>query len=111
MTTWASRIAAAWQKSRESIIEVGNLLIEAKSALPHGEFEAMVASELPFGARSAQRLMVIAGDVRLTNPTHVSLLPASWGTLYALTKLSDDEWGNALEAGDHFAFWAAEASC
>ncbi len=96
---WASRIVAAWQKSRESIIEVGGLLTEAKDSLPHGEFEAMVESELPFGARTARRLMTISGDARLTNRTHVSVLPASWGTLYELTKLSDDEWGDALNAG------------
>ncbi len=68
----------------------------------------MVDGELPFGARTAQMLMKVSADECLANPKHVSLLPASWGTLYALTKLSDDEWGNALEAGDHFA---AEASC
>ena len=96
---WASRIAAAWQKSRESIIEVGCLLIEAKCELPHGEFEVMVGSELPFGARTAQRLMAVASDQRLLNATHASVLPSSWMTLYSLTKLSDDEFGAALEQG------------
>jgi hypothetical protein len=33
------------------IFEVGQLLIEAKAALPHGEFTAMVEGELPFGRR------------------------------------------------------------
>ena len=52
-----------------------------------GIFEAMVEDDLPFGKRTAQRLMAIASDQRLSNTTHVSLLPASWQTLYELTKL------------------------
>jgi hypothetical protein len=45
---------------------------------------------LPFSERTAQRLMSIASDPRLSNPTHVSVLPNSWGTLYELTKLTDE---------------------
>jgi len=67
--------------------------------LPHGEFGAMCESKLPFSDRTAQRLMAIAEDPRLSNPTHVSYLPSSWGTLYELTKLDDEQWGLALEAG------------
>ena len=33
----------------------------------------------------------------LSNPAHVQHLPASWGTLYELTKLSDVEFNDALE--------------
>jgi hypothetical protein len=55
----------------------------------------MVESELPFGPRTARRLMAVGRDERLSKRTHVSVLPASWGTLYALTKLSDKE----FEAG------------
>lgn len=56
----------------------GTLLVEAKTALPHGDFQAMVESELPFGQRTAQRLMAMAGDERITNATHGSHLPPSW---------------------------------
>jgi len=44
---------------------------------------------LPFGARTAQRLMGISKQPLLTNPTHASDLPPSWMTLYELTKLPD----------------------
>jgi hypothetical protein len=87
--TWAAQIRAAWQSSLDGILEAGRLLIAAKAALAHGEFLAMVESDLPFGPRTAQRLMAIADDPRLTNATHVSLLPPNWGTLYELTKLDD----------------------
>jgi hypothetical protein len=77
---WARKVRAAWQKSVESIIETGRLLIEAKAALPHGGFEIMV-KDLPFGARAAQFLMKVASHPVLSNPKHASLLPASWMTL------------------------------
>ena len=35
----------------------------------------MIENDLPFKPRTAQRLMVIAADPRLADPTHVSLLP------------------------------------
>jgi hypothetical protein len=94
---WADRIKSAWQKSVESIIECGRLLIEAKAALRHGRFESMVEAELLFGLRTAERLMEIANDTRLTNPTHVSLLPPHWGTLHVLTQLDDDEFQKKLD--------------
>jgi N6-adenosine-specific RNA methylase IME4 len=87
--SWSCRIVAAWNKSREAIFEVGRLLIEAKDALPHGSFEAMVESELPFGSRTAQMLMRISTDERLTKANHGSALPASWRTLAQLTTLDD----------------------
>jgi len=96
---WAERIAAAWQSSLDGIFEVGRLLAEAKAALPHGAFERMVESELPFSPSTAQRLMIVASDQRLANPAHVQLLPPAWGTLYELTKLPDDAFDDAIERG------------
>ena len=51
----------------EGIIEVGRTLVEAKKELQHGEFLAMIRNSLPFGEDTAQRLMTIARDERLTN--------------------------------------------
>jgi Protein of unknown function (DUF3102) len=85
---WAGRINGTWQNAAESIIETGRILIEAKAALlPRGEFTKMVENDLLFTPRTAQRLMEIARNTVLSDPTHVSLLPPSWGTLYELTKL------------------------
>lgn len=44
-------------------------------------------------------LMAIAADVRLSNPKHVSLLPASWGTMYELTKLDDETFATKIKDG------------
>ena len=94
---WAKRITTAWQKALSSIIETGQLLIDAKIALGHGNFGKMIEAELPFKERTAQCLMKIARDKRLTNPQHVALLPPSWGTLYALTLLNDKQWKKGVE--------------
>jgi hypothetical protein len=91
---WAARITACWRASVEAIIEVGRLLIAAKAALPHGEFGKM---ELPFTFSTAERLMAIARDRKLSNPAHVQYLPASWGTLYELTKLDDEQFEAAID--------------
>jgi hypothetical protein len=96
---WVERIAEAWRASVAAIIETGRLLNEAKDELAHGEWLAMIENDLPFGPRTAQRLMAIAGDERLTNPTHVSHLPPSWGTLYELSKLDDAAFESGVSDG------------
>jgi hypothetical protein len=94
---WALLINARWRESAEKIIDAGRYLIAAKAALPHGDFGAMIETQLAFSASTAQRLMAIAADGRLSNPAHVQHLPPSWGTLYEITKLSDDEFHRAIE--------------
>ncbi|MGI9169400.1 MAG: DUF3102 domain-containing protein [Caulobacteraceae bacterium] len=89
-TGWASRIATAWRATIDGVFEVGRLLAEAKVALPHGAFEAMVENDLPFKPSAAQRLMAVARDERLANPAHAQLLPPHWMTLYELSKPADD---------------------
>jgi hypothetical protein len=86
---WAVEISSTWQRAVESIIRTGKLLIEAKSVLGHGNFEVMIKTKLPFGPRTAERLMVIAHHPILANPNHGSLLPPSWRTLYELTQILD----------------------
>lgn len=54
---------------------------------------------LPFGERTAERLIKIAEHPILSNPTHVSKLPPSWGTLYEMTRLPDRELEEMLAEG------------
>jgi hypothetical protein len=90
---FAKKICAAWQSSLRGILECGRLLVAAKQRLKHGQFEQMIKTELPFGPSTAQRLMAIARDQRLTNPAHAQLLPPSWYSLYRLHTLSDTQSG------------------
>ena len=93
---WASRINTEWRKSVCGILETGRLIKEALTEISHGEKEEFY-SQLDFGEATAQRLMKVAGDNRLTNPAHVQLLPNSWGTLYEITKLSNDAWKYGIQ--------------
>ena len=75
---WAHSINRAHTGTVNSILETGALLIQAKAALPHGEFSRMfVDSEkrvgrppvdmpLPFGRGTADRLMAIADHPNLS---------------------------------------------
>jgi hypothetical protein len=96
---WTSRIAAAWQKGVEAILETGRLLIEAKAALNHGEFESVIQLKLPFDRRTAQRLMAIARHPVVSNAAHAPHLPPSWMTLYELTKLPPETLLPKIEDG------------
>jgi hypothetical protein len=99
---WARQISTAWRSSIEAVFECGRLLIAAREGrhrLDHGNFLKMIHEDLPFGERTAQRLMEIVRDTRLTNPTHGSLLPQSWRSLYELTRLSDDQFATAIRDG------------
>jgi Protein of unknown function (DUF3102) len=100
-TQWATRISAEWQKSVESIIETGRLLLASKAdaKMQHGEWRTMVESDLPFNRHTAHKLMQIAGDKRLANVSPGKHLPPSWTTLYELTKLDDDTFDQKLRDG------------
>jgi protein gp37 len=90
---WAEEINATWQGNVEGVLRTGKTIISSKDDpnLEHGEFLAMIKSDLVFGKTTAQRLMKIARHPILTKAAHVQLLPPSWGTLYEITKLSNEE--------------------
>jgi hypothetical protein len=91
-------IRASWQKSTAGIIETGALLLQAKEELGREAFNAM-RPRLPFGKRTADRLMKIAGHRILSLETHASQLPPSWMTLHELTRLPDEFLLAKLEDG------------
>lgn len=95
---WALLINGAFRRSYDSIIEAGKLLIAAKEKLgPRGTWLELVETKLDFSPDTAQRLMAIARDERLTNTAHVRFLPRSYSTLHELTKLSDEEFQRGIE--------------
>ena len=86
---YAQRITACPRKSIQSIVECGRLLIAAKDELKHGEFLKMIDNNLPFKRSTAQALMKIASDGRITKYQRAGCLPAHWSTLLKLTQLPD----------------------
>jgi N6-adenosine-specific RNA methylase IME4 len=93
---WAARITASWRESVNSIFEVGRLLQQAKKNLEVTTWREL-CDLLPFGENTAYRLIAIASDDKLF--AHMQILPPHWGTIYELTKLSDDAFEAAVEEG------------
>jgi hypothetical protein len=60
--------------------------IDARKELAHGEFLAMIKNDLPFGEDTAERLIKIAHDPRLSNSAHGRILPPSWRTLFTVSR-------------------------
>jgi hypothetical protein len=115
---WARKINAEWRKSVQGVIRVGITLIEAKKKCKHGEFlrmfrgnESVVCDPVPFGDKTAERLMLVASHEVLSNGAHAHHLPQSWGTLYELTKLDDEQIIAGIKAGEiHPEMTRAQAS-
>jgi hypothetical protein len=93
----AARINAAWQRGVEAIIETGLRIIDAREALEHGEYIAMVENDLHCSRTTAFKLVAVASNKTLSNVSHVKHLPSSWGTLYELA--SAENKGLDLGAG------------
>ena len=88
-TKYAQRITDCPRNGVASIIKCGRLLIAAKDELKHGEFLKMIENNLPFKRSTAQALMKIASDGRITKYQRAGYLPAHWSTLIKLTQLPD----------------------
>lgn len=95
---FAADIRREWSNALEATIAVGRRLNEAKAALPHGEYEAMVASDLPFSTSTARKLREIAAFVD-DGRVPLDRLPEAMSTLYAIATLPDDTRQRALDAG------------
>lgn len=98
-SVWAVRIREAYGQTVEAVFQVGRELLQAKQALPHGEFMRMVEKELPFSADTAQRYMAISSASHLQIPRIARHLPSSWYTLHVLQRLDVSTFDAAVTAG------------
>jgi hypothetical protein len=121
IASYKIRIKAAWQKSVESIIEVGILLEEAKHSVDYGEWGEMFKGDdrLPFSHQAACYLMCIARNSVLANLKHALNLPASWYSLLILSRIpeqrleeliADGSVNASLQRGDAEKLHRQEAS-
>jgi len=102
---WAKAINHCYGCSVLAVIETGRHLLEAKKALPHGEWGRLFdQGVLRFSERSAQNMMAIASHERLGNPQHVAellpSLPNAYSTLVQLTSLTLDQFDACVESGE-----------
>jgi hypothetical protein len=81
-------IQRLWGDAQKRFLAIGRYLNAAKTKLPHGEFELMIARELPFSRQTAFYLRTAAAAIdegRLTEEE----VPNSYATLYQLATLDD----------------------
>jgi hypothetical protein len=82
------RFRDAMAQGVAGIIAAGQVMVQGKVELLHGEFLAWVLTDLPLGktgVRKAQMLMNLAQHPVLANAHHWCALPPSWRTLYELS--------------------------
>jgi len=95
---WAERISERSTEAAAAIIAIGVELLEAREDLGV-EFYDMVAEDLSRSRRWAEQLMSIARNTALTDPKHVSQLPADTLSLYQLSRLTPEVIEANIETG------------
>jgi protein gp37 len=96
---WVPRIRRHMTKSVEGIIATGREFIAAKEKLDHGEF-GKLSVMLNLEPRAIQKYMAIATNEALSNTSQWTHLPASWTTLYELSRLDAPRLKMAFKNGD-----------
>lgn len=91
-------IRREWTNALESTVQVGRRLNEAKAALPHGEYEAMVQADLPFGPSTARKLREVAEFVD-AGKVPLDQLPEAYSTLYVIATLPEEVREEAVAQG------------
>lgn len=92
---YRDRINRQLAKTVEGIIEIGRILTEAQANLSPKLWLDLITDELPFSRRTAEKLIKIAADTRITDARYREALPPHWTSLHELTFLDD----SAFEAG------------
>ena len=95
-------IAKNWNLAKNNILTTCRLLAEAKETLSDDQFKNM---KLPWRKegqdrqtkQTTNRLVAIGKDEKLQK--FDDLLPPSWGTLYELTKINEEDFARFVEEG------------
>ncbi len=108
---WLEKIKPVLVKSVNNLMEIGEILTEAKASLDHGEWlKLFKQGQLPFGERQAQYLMQVVGHRVLSNPNNRSVLPHSRTALVELAKADDTKVEQLIQSRRiHPALTAKEA--
>lgn len=83
----------------EEFVAVGRIAIEAKAALPHGEF-GRYCELIDMSPQTVGRFMRIAKNPAISNCAHGHNLPSSWRTLAEIARLDPEDIEEAIAAGD-----------
>jgi hypothetical protein len=86
---YIDEISRLWRDAAEKFLAIGRYLRQAKERLRHGEFEAMIAADLPFGKHVAFQLKAIADAVD-GGRVGQHELPSSYTTAYKLIEMKPE---------------------
>ena len=95
---YVEHITALWIGAQERFLVIGKYLVNARTSLPHGEYEDMVERDLPFGTSVAHRLRTVAEAVEAKRITETEC-PKSYAAAYLVARLNDTELMKARERG------------
>ncbi|WP_233474580.1 DUF3102 domain-containing protein [Azospirillum agricola] len=87
-----------WNRSRKEFLSIGRYLNRAKETLPHGEFEAMIESDMPFSVETAFRFRAVA-DAIDTGRLTMEMLPGAESVAYQIVTMKPDELERAKAVG------------
>ncbi|CBS90483.1 DUF3102 domain-containing protein [Azospirillum lipoferum] len=95
---FAQEIRYHWNRSRKEFLSIGRYLNRAKEILPHGEFEAMIESDMPFSVETAFRFRAVAEAVD-TGRLSLDVLPGAESVAYQIVTMTPDELERAKAQG------------
>ncbi|MFC4235987.1 hypothetical protein ACFOY8_12145 [Thalassospira xianhensis] len=95
---FVAEIKVLWREAQARFILVGKYLMAAKERLPHGEFEAMILNDLPFGKGVAYQLRRAAEAIE-NGLLIESEIPPNYSTVYHLSTLASKEIQQARQEG------------
>jgi hypothetical protein len=97
---WTYQINRALGLSTGWVMKAGQLLVQAKKQLLHGQWMSIFEQrQLKFGLRKAECLMAVVGNRALCNSQYWSNLPRAWTTLYVLSQLPADSIEHGINTG------------
>lgn len=95
---YADEIKRLWGDISNRVIVIGRFLIYAKETLPHGDYDRMIETDLPFGRSTAHAFKRLAEAVAQYELDDASL-PRDYRACYALLTLPADAIAVAKDRG------------
>ncbi len=89
-------IRTLWERSQRNFLTIGRYLIRAKEKLPHGDYEEMIRTNLPFSRSVAYMMRTVAESLESRKIT-IERLPMDYSTAYHLVSLPDDQYEMARQ--------------
>lgn len=97
-TEFVREIIRLWRESQARFLTIGRYLVQARSKLPHGEYQTMVERDLPFGIHVAYQLRAVAEAIDGGRFSEVEL-PPNYSVVYQVMTLTESELQVARERG------------